>query len=250
MICSGLSIKSGFRKFRKPLFICAEKGYKSSNGVSGLMANCPVLALAGFSGCDMGAAFSIRRGGVGVSFFLSFPRLNSFRYFAKVGGFTSIPFSCSFSAISWVSKPRFFIRSSVGARAKIASFTVMLRLPSRVTLTGLSLVNSNLISLTKTVVSCIFDGAMPRILLSDFGGRAARSPTFYEVKHSELCFCLSQRLGADSTPHAHAARPLFPLPLSLPLTLQLLRLFFPCKLQFLALLVFPLPLLLLFPFLG
>ncbi len=33
--------------------------------------------------------------------FLPFPRLNSLRYLAKVGAFTSIPFSCSLSAISW-----------------------------------------------------------------------------------------------------------------------------------------------------
>ena len=87
------------------------------------MVNWLVLTLASLSGFGAGAVLS---GGGAVSFFLSLPRLNSFIYLARVGGFISMPFSWSFSAISCVSKPRFFIRSSVGARAKIAcSFAVL-----------------------------------------------------------------------------------------------------------------------------
>lgn len=145
------SVKAAPGKSESAFFIARRRlsRYNSSSGVSGVMTNSPSLTVAGLSCFGVGAVLS---GGGGVSVFLSFPRLNSFRYLARVGGFTSMPFSCSFSAISWVSKPRFFIRSSVGARAKMTSFTVMLRLPSRVTLTGLSLANSNLISLTWAVV--------------------------------------------------------------------------------------------------
>ena len=111
---------------RQCLFRFAAVGYlhyNSSRGVSGVMTNSPALTLAGLSGFGAGVVFT---GGGGVSVFLSFLRLNSLRYLARVGGFISMPFSWSFSAISWVSKPRFFIRSSVGARAKIAcSFAVL-----------------------------------------------------------------------------------------------------------------------------
>ena len=64
----------------------------------------------------------------------------------------AIPFSARRSTISCVSKPRFFIRSSVGAREKMASLMVMGLCPSSVTVAGLSLANSCLISLICSVV--------------------------------------------------------------------------------------------------
>ena len=83
--------------------------HRSSSGVSATMK------------LERGSRFA---GGGGVSLFWAFRlsrcRLASVRYLVRVWGFTSIPFSCSFSTISCVSKPRFFIRSSVGARVKMA----------------------------------------------------------------------------------------------------------------------------------
>ena len=89
----------------------------------------------------------------------------------------------------------------------MASFTVKLRFPSSVTLTGFSLANSCLISLTcAVVISCcdapVFVAGTVRKHGPGFclflPGRAERSPTFHKVKHSGLCFCLLRRLGADA----------------------------------------------------
>jgi len=131
--------------------------YSSSLGVSGLMKIDPgvdsgydtVFACAsiGLTTASI-RGFSSGFGGAALSGLRSRCRLNSAKYFAKVGAFTAMPFSWSFCTISWVSKPRFFILSSVGARATTASFTLKLRLPSKVIFSGLSLASAVLISLT------------------------------------------------------------------------------------------------------
>lgn len=139
----------------------------------------PEWFLSHSSSSGMSATMKLPRcsclgGGGGVSLFWVFRpslcRLTSVRYLVRVWAFTSIPFSCSFSTISWVSKPRFFIRSSVGARVKIACFTVMARFPSSVTVAGLSLANSCRTSFSwlvvmLMVVSPMGGGACPRFCL-------------------------------------------------------------------------------------
>ena len=63
--------------------------YNSFSGVSGMMTKLPLLAV---SLSDFGTSIAFFWGW-GVSIFFSFPRLNSFKYLATVGGFTSMPFS-------------------------------------------------------------------------------------------------------------------------------------------------------------
>ena len=116
-------------------------------------------------------------------------RLASVRYLVRVWGFTSIPFSFSFSTISCVSKPRFFIRSSVGARVKMACFTVMARFPSSVTVAGLSLANSCRISFTwlavmLIVISPVDDGVAPRFCLLPLAVKRHACPLVYAVNPS------------------------------------------------------------------
>ena len=189
-------------------YVCSHR-YNSCSGMSGVIAKPPRCGATGFTAACTGVGFS---GGGGVSLFLPFPRLNSFRYLARVGAFTSMPFSCSFSAISCMSKPRFFMRSRVGARAKTVSFTLRVRLPARVTFSGWSLASSILISLTWAVVifmsiSPIFmrgNTSRPRLCVSAFGGRAAWSPTLRAVKYSGLYLWPGQRCDAASSKTARA----------------------------------------------
>lgn len=119
------------------------------------MDSCSQFIIGYIRSNEAGALFAFRRRR-GVSCLFAFRpsrcRLASVRYLVRVWGFTSIPFSCKRSTISCVSKPRFFIRSSVGARAKTASFMDMVRFPSSVTEAGLSVANSCLISFSCVTV--------------------------------------------------------------------------------------------------